>query len=400
MTKAGPESAPRALDGIRVIEISRFLPGGLAAQMLGDLGADVIKVEQPGTGEPMRAFPPMGSEDSGAFLVGNRNKRSITVNFKSPDGLRIVRGLTDSADVVIEGFRPGVADRLGLGHEALCARNPRLIYCAISGYGQTGPYRDRPGHDLNYMGASGLLQLLSHPGAGPMVPGALFADIGGGTMMAIYGILASLCARERHGAGQFVDVSMTDGAMHFLHSHASEYLMFGREPKGGEHRLAGGAAAYGVYCCADGKYLTLGVIEDHFWLRLRAIDGLESLPADPFPDPRETGRARGVLARAFAEHPRDEWVRRLLAADIPAGPVNSFQEAFFNPQAEARQMLEHIDHPTEGRLPQIGFPVKFSHTPGRMDRPPPRLGQHTDEILTGLGYTPAEIARLRREGAA
>lgn len=388
-----------ALGEIRILELSRLLPGGLATQMLGDLGADVIKIEQPVVGDYTRAFPPMGKQDSGFFLVGNRNKRSITVDLKNKAGKEIIRKLAGESDVIVEGFRPGVADRLGLGYEALKALNPGLIYCSISGYGQDGPYRDVPGHDMNYLGITGMLQLTSRPGMGPQVPGPLIADVGGGTMMAVFGILAALVARQKSGVGQFVDVSMTDGSMHFMHSHASNYLLAGEEPMGGEHRIAGGSMPYNIYRCADDKYLTLGIIEDHFWQRLRKALGREDLPEDPFPQREEMERAKAVLSEIFGTKPRDEWVKFLWKHDLPAGPVNSFAEAFCDPQMVAREMLLHVDHPVEGRVPQIGFPVKFSETPGQITRHPPVLGEHTNEILKSLGYSDEAIAALRNEGA-
>jgi crotonobetainyl-CoA:carnitine CoA-transferase CaiB-like acyl-CoA transferase len=393
-------SAPRpgALAGIRVIELARLLPGNLAAQMLGDLGADVIKVEQPGAGDPMRDFPPMGTRDSGVFLISNRNKRSITVDLKKPEGRAIVEKLAAGADVVLEGFRPGVADRLGVGDAALRTINPRLVYCALSGYGQTGPYRLVPGHDMNYLGIVGMLQLMSRRETGPFVPGPLIADIAGGSLMAVYGILAALLARTTTGEGQFVDVSMTDGAMALMVSHMAEWLYAGHEPRGGEYRNAGGSAPYEIYRCADGKYLTLGIIEDHFWLRLRQLLGRDDLPAEPFPGPEDAARAHAILTEAFATASRDEWVARLWQADISAGPVNSFAEAAADPQMRAREMVFEIDHPVEGRIPQLGFPVKFSATPGAVTRPPPGLGEHNGEVLTELGYSAEAIADLARDG--
>lgn len=394
-----PSTLHGALNGVKVLEFSRYLPGGLAGQMLGDLGADVVKIEHPAGGDPMRDFPlKRPGEDSGIFLIGNRNKRSLTLDLKQPEGSQLAMDLIAGADVVIEGFRPGVADRLGIGHVAAGERNPRLVYCAISGFGQDGPDRDRPGHDLNYLGSSGVLHMMGRAQTGIPVPGPFLADIAGGTMMALYGILAALLARTVSGKGQFVDVSMTDGMMQFLHPLAAEYLIFGQEHRSETHRTSGSAAAYNVYRCADGRFLTLGIIETHFWHRLRGLPGLQDLPDEPFPTADENRRAAQILTRAFLDGDRDMWLARLAAADIPAGPVNTFAEAFADPQLQARGMLQHVEHPALGSLPQIGFPVKFSETPGRMHRPPPLLGQHSDEILAGLGLDIDRIAHLRAAG--
>lgn len=383
-----------ALAGLRVLELSRYLPGGLASQMLGDLGADVIKIEQPIVGDPMRRFPPMGKKDSAAFLMGNRNKRSVTINLKTAEGQKIVQELAVKADIVIEGFRPGVADRLGVGYDTLSAANAGLIYCSISGYGQTGPYRDMPGHDMNYVGLSGILNLINRPETGPLVPGALIADVGGGTLTALYGILAAVISRTQTKRGQFIDVSMTDGTLNFIHSHAPEALMGGTEPTGGVNRIAGGAAAYNVYRCADDHYFTLGIIEQNFWDRLRGLVGDDSLPSEPFPSGSNQQVIKEKLAAVFATRPRNEWLAILVANDIPAAAIHSVSEAFADPQAQEREMLQYVDHPVEGRIPQIGFPVKFSETPGRILRAPPTLGQHTREVLSELGYPGVEIDSL------
>lgn len=252
---------------------------------------------------------------------------------------------------------------------------------------------------MNYLGVVGAMQLLSRPDTGPFVPGPLIADIGGGTLMAVYGIMAALIGRGVTGRGQMVDVSMTDGMMAWMAPHAGEWLFAGREARGGDYFNAGGAAAYEVYRCADGRYITLGIIEQHFWERLKSVLDAPDLPDDPLSAGALADSARARLSAAFAGRPAGDWIDLLLAHDIPVGPVNSFQEAFDDPQMRARDMLQWVDHPVEGRIPQIGFPVKFSDTPGAITRPPPVLGEHTDEILGELGYTADDIGRLRAQGA-
>jgi crotonobetainyl-CoA:carnitine CoA-transferase CaiB-like acyl-CoA transferase len=253
-----------ALAGLTVLDLTRLLPGAYCTQMLADLGADVIKVEEPGRGDYNREFPPINVKEPGSFLLLNRNKRSVTVNLKTDNGKAILRRLAARADILVEGFRPGVMDRLGVGYEALTKENPRLIYCAISGYGQDGPYAKTPGHDLNYMALAGALQLFGKAGEGPIVPGLSIADQGGGSLMAAFGILAAVLGRARTGKGQFVDVSMTDGAVSWLGYHAADYLFAGVEPKGGERRFIGQAPCYNVFRCADGRHITLGLIEPQF----------------------------------------------------------------------------------------------------------------------------------------
>jgi crotonobetainyl-CoA:carnitine CoA-transferase CaiB-like acyl-CoA transferase len=288
-------------------------------------------------------------------------------------------------------------DRLKLGYEVLKAVNPRVIVCSISGFGQTGPLREASGHDLNYMALSGALQLFGERGRAPIVPGLSIADVGGGSVMAVYGIRGALLARVTSGTGQYVDVSMMDGLVSWLSYHAADYLFAGVEPRGGERDFLGGAPCYNIYRCADGRYLSLGVIEAHFWTRFCAlIDRLEFV-ADQWPEGDARQQQFQALSAIFLTRPRDEWAAVLAQADIPAAPVNSMQEAFAHPQMQQREMLQQIDHPVEGTIPQLGFPVKFSETPARMVSPPPLLGQHNEEILAALGYDQSAIAGLKQD---
>jgi crotonobetainyl-CoA:carnitine CoA-transferase CaiB-like acyl-CoA transferase len=388
-----------ALAGLTVLDLTRLLPGAYCTQMLADLGADVIKVEEPGRGDYNREFPPINVKESGSFLLLNRNKRSVTVNLKTDNGKAILRRLAARADILVEGFRPGVMDRLGVGYEALTKENPRLIYCAISGYGQDGPYAKTPGHDLNYMALAGALQLFGKAGEGPIVPGLSIADQGGGSLMAAFGILAAVLGRVRTGKGQFVDVSMTDGAVSWLGYHAADYLFAGVEPKGGERRFIGQAPCYNVFRCADGRHITLGLIEPQFWNRFCDIVGLPDLKEEQWPEGEVADRQMSCVADLMASRSCDEWMALLGPADLPVAPVNTMREAFDDPQLKHREMLLEMDHPVEGRIPQLGFPIKFSDTPGRLRTPPPLLGEHNDEVLRSLGYADGDIEELRRKSA-
>ena len=386
-----------ALKGLRILDASRLLPAALCTQMLGDLGAEVLKVEEPGRGDYQRDFPPMGKADSGIFLLCNRNKRSLTLNLKSEEGKRIFRELAAASDVLVEGFRPGVMDRLGLGFEALRKLNPRLIYCAISGYGQDGPYRMVAGHDLNYMGIIGALPLFGQAGGPPMVPGLLTADIGA-SLTAAWAILAAVLARQSTGQGQMVDVSMMDAAMPFLTYHAAEPLFGNCDPRGGEYRNTGGAPCYGIFRCSDGHYVTLGALEEHFWARFCDLAGVAELKSNQFPEGEARERQFQQLEVVFRTRTRAEWVELFFKHDIPGGPVNTMREAFDDPHVKARELLLHVDHPVEGRIPQLGFPVKFSGTPTRITAPPPSRGEHTREVLRALGLSDEKIDELKRQG--
>jgi len=394
MSALKSQAKPGALDGIRVLDFTRLLPGATCTLLLADLGADVLKIEQPGVGDYNRAFEPINKKESGSFLLLNRNKRSLVLDLKAEAGVAIFKQLVAKSDVVIEGFRPGVIDRLGLGYDSLKAVNKNIVMCSISGFGQTGPLREASGHDINYLALAGALQLFGTPQTGPLVPGLSIADVGGGSLMAVYGILAALLARQRTGEGQYIDVSMLDGLTTWLAYHGADHLFAGMEPRGGERPFIGSAPCYNVYRCADGGHLSLGIIEAHFWQAFCRLIERPDWVHEQWPVGEQAARQFKVLRDLFAGAPLADWSQRLLAADIPAAPVNSMAQAFEHPQAKARELLYYCDHPVEGRIPQLGFPVKFSGTPATHRLPPPLLGQHSEEVLRDLGYALEEIEAL------
>jgi crotonobetainyl-CoA:carnitine CoA-transferase CaiB-like acyl-CoA transferase len=391
------------LEGVRVLDLSRLLPGGFCSLLLADFGAEVLKVEDTGMGDYVRWAPPHvdGAERSASgalFLALNRNKRSIRIDLKTDEGREVLLRLAREHDVLLESFRPGVLDRLGVGYERLREENPALVYCAITGYGQDGPYRDRSGHDMNYLGLVGLLGLSGEADGPPVQSAGQIADLGGGALMAAFGILAALRERDRSGKGQLVDVSMADGALSWLAMVAAEQLVGGVPARRGQLPLAGSLLCYRPYACADG-WVTLGALEPKFWAAWCRGVGREDLVAHQFEAP---GSAAHVEVEAiFAERTREEWTAFAGEHDCCLEPVLELDEALSSELIRAREMVVSIDQPGAAEpVRLLGVPVKLSRTPGDPRRlPGPSLGEDTDAVLAAIGYSAAEVARLKAAGA-
>lgn len=387
------------LGGLKVLDLSRLLPGGYATLLLADLGADVLKVEEPGKGDYLRWMPPYAATgEGGMHLALNRGKRSMTLNLKLSQGRAVLRELVKDADVLVESFRPGVMDRLGVGWEVLSQDNPRLVYAAISGYGADGPYADRAGHDINYLGYAGALSFSGHPDTGPWQPGLQIGDLGGGALMAVVGVLTALHARERTGLGQYCDVSMTDGVLSWLTLAAGAFAATGVPPRLGAEVLNGGYACYGVYRCADDRYVTVGALEPQFFVALCAALGLDELVPWHL-DPARQRELRDRLAAVFVTRTRDEWLAVLVPGDCCVGPVNDVAEAFADPQVRARGMV--AEQPLADGTPflRVGVVPRLSATPGRAGGVASPLGADTDDVLAALGYDAGAVADLRAAGA-
>ena len=392
-----------ALSDIRVLDLTRLLPGGFCSLLLADFGAKVLKVEDTGMGDYIRWSTPgyEGADDSAKsalFLALNRGKRSIRLDLKSDGGREALLRLVREHDVLLESFRPGVMERLGVGYERLREENPRLVYCAISGYGQDGPLTARSGHDMNYLGLNGLLGLSGDAGGPPVQSAGQIADLGGGALMAAFGILAALRERDRSGEGQLVDVSMFDGSLSWLALVAAKYLAEGTPPARGELDLAGGLLCYRPYACRDG-WVTLGALEPKFWQAWCRGVGREDLVEKQFERPGSDAHAE--VERIFLERTRDEWRAFASEHDCCLEPVLGLDEALDSELVRAREMVVSLGQPgAESEVRLLGVPVKLSRTPGAPAGPGPALGEHTEEVLAGLGYSAEEIAALLESGEA
>jgi crotonobetainyl-CoA:carnitine CoA-transferase CaiB-like acyl-CoA transferase len=375
-----------ALDGLRVIDLSSHLAGPYCSMILADHGADVIKIERPESGDDARHMPPFVKGESSPFMLWNRNKRSVALDLKSESGRDICRALACDSDVFLENFKPGAVERLGLGYGDLAALNPRLVYCSISGFGQTGPYCERGGFDLMVQAMSGIMSVNGPEDGPPHRLPVPIADIGAG-MFAAIGILAALEARRRTGRGQLVDTSLFEAGVSFgLYEAAHLFATGERPPRWGQaHR---GGAPYQVFQTADG-WVTIGGGTQKLWRKLCDAIGQGELARDPrFKDnparvanrPALAALLQAVLRRESTAH----WVERLDAAGVPVGPVETYDRVFADPQVKARAMVAELDHPVAGRLRTLGIPVKLSATPGALRRPAPQLGEHTQEVLAEL----------------
>lgn len=392
-----------ALEGITILDLSRVGIAAFATMILGDLGADIIKIDEPrkpGTTIFGSSVSPIGEDarKRAAFRAMNRNKKSIALNLKHPDARQIFYALAKKSDVIIEGFRPGVVKRLEVDYETIKAMNPRIIYCSISGYGQDGPYSKLPGHDANYISIGGALGLIGQAGGPPVLPLNFVADWAGGSLFSTIGILAALMARQKTGKGQYIDMSMTDGVVALMTNLAVDYFMTGNIPRRGEMMLNGAFPFFNVYETKDGKYISIACAEPHLWANLCRALGREGFI--PYQD--DTGRKRdeifAFLRETFRTKNRDEWFEQFKEKDICVAPVYDLDEVFTDPQIIHRKMLLELNDPVVGKVRQVGIPIKLSETPGQVRSLAPVLGQNTEEILIQLGYTKEQIAELECAG--
>lgn len=387
-----------ALSGLRILDLTRLLPGPYCTMMLADLGSEVIKIEEPGRGDYMRDFPPKLKKESVFFLSVNRNKKSITLNLKTDRGREIFSELVKGADVVVEGFRPGVMDKLGIGYKNLKRVNPGIIVCSISGYGQDGPFTQRAGHDWNYLSIAGISGFTGTKEGKPIIPGVQVADIGGGALLAAFCILAAIIARDKTGKGQYIDIAMMDGVLAWVCLYAGKYFVNGKNPAPAGERLNGQFACYNVYKTKDGRYMSLGALEPQFWSAFCKAVERDDLSKEQYSPGKRAEEVVAEVEIIFAEHTREEWIELLKDVDCCCEPVNNFDETFSHPQVLHRNMVAEMEHPVEGKIRVLNFPGKLSETPAEMKLPPPSLGQHTEEIFEELGMTKEKIAELAKEG--
>jgi crotonobetainyl-CoA:carnitine CoA-transferase CaiB-like acyl-CoA transferase len=356
---------------------------------------EVLKVEDPVQGDYARTLGLIGRKESPFFLSLNRNKKSMTLNLKAKEGKEIFYKLIETYDIVLEGFRPGVMDRLGVGYKELKKKNPRVILCSLSGYGQDGPYRERSGHDVNYIGLGGILELTGAMNGAPIIPGVQIADIGAGGMMAAVAILAAIIHRENTSQGQFLDISMMDGVISWLSIHAGKYFMDKELPQRGEMQLSGRYACYQVYPTKDGRHMSLGALEPKFWKNFCEAIGRSDLIYKQYIEGAERLRIIEEIQNLFKTKDQEEWIDFFKNVDACCEPILTLAEVFQHPQVLHRQMVTEYEHPVEGRVRQVGNPIKSSQFPFEIPTPSPAWGEHTMEVLEAIGYSEEEIKHFK-----
>jgi crotonobetainyl-CoA:carnitine CoA-transferase CaiB-like acyl-CoA transferase len=399
MTMTDPAPVPAlSLEGVRVVDLSRVLAGPFCGMLLSDLGADVIKVEDTGSGDESRTWPPHKDGESAAFLVINRNKRDMTLDLKTPEGVEAVKRLVAKADVLIENFRTGTMESYGLGYDVLAALNPRLVYCSVSAFGRTGPRKDAAGYEALMQAFSGIMSITGEPDGAPLRSGVSFLDLTTGIFCA-FGIVNALLHRARTGLGQRVDGSLLETAVTLLNYHAEGYLLSGAVPRplGSGHPSL---SPYRTFRCRDGQWIFIAGANDRFWQRLAPALGLGHMADDPkfavnIQRVKNRRELEAALEDAIGKQDREPLLKVLEDAGVPATPVNTVDQVMNDPQTAARAMIERVVHPRLGEIPVVGTPVKFSRMRAGVRRSAPLLGQHTDEILAEHGYTREEIAALR-----
>lgn len=385
------------LDGIKVIDLSRLLPGPLCTLILADLGAEVIKIEDHMGGDYIRWIEPKMKHQNPTFYALNRNKKSIRLDLRNDEGKEIFRKLIGSAHVVIETFRPGVMDRLGLGWNHLKEINPSLIYCSLTGYGQNGPYKDLPGHDLNYLAISGALSMMQTRKGVPVMAGLPIADVGGGSLPAAIAILAALYNARFTGIGQFLDVSMVDGLNFFLSFLMTQYMADKDLHRAENDWINGGYAFYNVYQASDGEYLALGCVEEKFWSNFCKGIQKEKLVAEMFSDEPRRSEIIDEIAEVIKTKTSSEWLEVFRHSDVCITKVNNLEEALNDPHIMQRQVWFMQEYSPEGLIPQMNFPVKFSEKNPGWRTPPPQLGEHSEDVLLGIGYSPEDIEEFSKK---
>jgi crotonobetainyl-CoA:carnitine CoA-transferase CaiB-like acyl-CoA transferase len=395
MTTTAPSLS---LDGVRVLDLSRVLAGPFCGMLLSDLGADVVKIEDTGSGDESRTWPPHKDGESAAFLVINRNKRDMTLDLKAPEGVEVLKRMVASADVLIENFRTGTMESFGLGYDTLAAINPRLVYCSVSAFGRTGPRKDAAGYEALMQAFSGIMSITGEPDGAPLRCGVSFLDLTTGIFCA-FGIVNALLHRVRTGLGQRVDGSLLETAVTLLNYHAEGYLLTGAQPKplGSSHPSL---SPYRTFKCRDGQWIFIAGANDRFWQRLAPALGLGEMATDPrfavnIERVKHRRELEAALEAAIVKHDREPLLEVLEDAGVPATPVNTVKQVMEDAQTAARSMIERVVHPRLGEIPVVGTPIKFSRMRAGVRRAAPQQGQHTDEILAEYDYSTADIAALR-----